>query len=106
MERITMKIVAVTACIAGLAHTYMAKSNLEKSAKAKGYEIKVETQGAMGVENRITQEEVDSADVVIFAVDTNVTDRDRFEGKKIITVGTKEAIRDGESVIAKAEDEI
>ncbi|EKB55613.1 PTS system, Fru family, IIB component [Falseniella ignava CCUG 37419] len=99
-----MKIVAVTACIAGLAHTYMAKSNLEKFSKQYGHEIKVETQGAMGLENKISQEEVEEADVVIFAVDTNVTERDRFSGKKILKVTTQEAIRDGENVIKKAEN--
>lgn len=99
-----MKIVAVTACIAGLAHTYMAKSNLEKNAESQGHEIKVETQGAMGLENKISQEEVEAADVVIFAVDTNVTERDRFEGKKILEVTTQEAIRDGENVIKRTEE--
>jgi len=99
-----MKIVAVTACIAGLAHTYMAKSNLEKFSEQYGHKIKVESQGAMGLENKITQEEVNEADVVIFAVDTNVTERDRFSGKKVLEVTTQDAIRDGENVIKKAEN--
>lgn len=99
-----MKIVAVTACIAGLAHTYMAKANLEKFAEAAGHQIKVETQGAMGIENKISETEVSEADIVIFSVDTNVTERDRFEGKEILEVSTKETIRDGEAVIKKAEE--
>ncbi|RPA65423.1 PTS fructose transporter subunit IIB [Aerococcus agrisoli] len=97
-----VKIIAVTACIAGIAHTYMAKANLEKFANKIGADIKVETQGAMGIENRITETEVNEADIVIFAVDTNVTDRDRFTGKKILEVGTTDVIKNGEKVINDA----
>ncbi|GAB5051819.1 PTS fructose transporter subunit IIB [Pediococcus ethanolidurans] len=96
------KIVAVTACIAGIAHTYMAAENLKKFAKKEGYDIKVETQGAMGVENRLSQSEIDAADVVIFAVDTNVQEPDRFEGKKTLKVGTSEVVKDGKSAIDQA----
>lgn len=97
-----MKIVAVTACIAGIAHTYMAKSALEKAAKDAGASIHVETQGAMGIEDRISQDEVDAADVVILAFDTTVTERDRFEGKKILEVGTSEVVKDAKGVVDQA----
>lgn len=97
-----MKIVAVTACIAGLAHTYMAKANLEKYAQKYGYEIKVEMQGAMGIENRLEQEEIDNADVVIFAVDTNVNGRDRFQAKPIYSVSTHDVVLDGDKTIREA----
>lgn len=93
------KIVAVTACIAGIAHTYMAKANLEKFSKKHDIEIKVETQGAMGMENKLSTSDIESADIVIFAVDTNVSERDRFLGKKIIEVGTTEVIKNGEKII-------
>ncbi|MBS7576710.1 MULTISPECIES: PTS fructose transporter subunit IIB [unclassified Enterococcus] len=96
------KMVAVTACIAGIAHTYMSKANLEKFAKKNGVEIKVETQGAMGMENKLSEADIKAADVVIFAVDTNVSERERFEGKKILTVGTSEVVRDGEKTIEQA----
>ena len=96
------KIVAVTACIAGIAHTYMAKANLEKFAKKKGLDIKVETQGAMGIENKLSISDVSEADVVIFAVDTNVSERGRFDGKPILTVGTSEVVKDGEETIDEA----
>lgn len=96
------KIVAVSACIAGLAHTMMAKAALEKAAKALGVEIKVETQGVIGIDNRLDEEEIEAADVVIFAVDTNVDERERFDGKNIYTVGTSEAVRDAEAVIKAA----
>ncbi|SEJ00793.1 PTS system, fructose-specific IIB component [Alkalibacterium gilvum] len=98
-----MKIVAVSACIAGLAHTYMAKTKLEKEASKRGYDIKVETQGAMGIENKISEEEAKNADVAIFAVDTNVSERDRFSGKPVLEVGTKEAIKNIEDVLNRAE---
>lgn len=98
------KIVAVTACIAGVAHTYMAAENLKKYAKKEGYDIKVETQGAMGVENKLSQSDIDEADVVVFAVDTTITGKDRFEGKKILKVGTSEVVKDGKSTIDKAID--
>ena len=100
------KIVAVTACIAGVAHTYMAAENLKKYAKKEVYDIKVETQGAMGVEHRLSQEDIDAADVVIFAVDTTVSESDRFEGKKILKVGTSEVVKDGKSTIDQAIDMI
>ena len=100
------KIVAVTACIAGVAHTYMAAENLKKYAKKEGYDIKVETQGAMGVEHRLSQEDIDAADVVIFAVDTTVSESDRFEGKKILKVGTSEVVKDAKSTIDQAIDMI
>ncbi|MGX7149957.1 PTS fructose transporter subunit IIB [Enterococcus ureasiticus] len=96
------KFVAVTACIAGIAHTYMAKANLEKFAKKNDIAIKVETQGAMGLENRLSAQEIAEADVVIFAVDTNVAERDRFEGKKILEVSTSEVVKDGASTIQEA----
>ena len=97
-----MKIVAVTACIAGIAHTYMAKAALEKAGKDHGASVHVETQGAMGIEDRISQDEVDAADVVIFAVDTNVSERSRFEGKKILEVGTNEVVKDANKVVEDA----
>ncbi|MCH3957468.1 MAG: fructose PTS transporter subunit IIB [Olsenella sp.] len=99
---IKMKIAAVTACIAGIAHTYMAKSALERAAKKRGAQIHVETQGAMGMEDKLSQDEIDKADVVIFAVDTNVTERDRFDNKKILEVGTNEVVKSADDVVDHA----
>ncbi len=98
------KIVAITACIAGIAHTYMAAANLKKYAKKEGDEIKVETQGAMGIENKLSSQDIKDADVVIFAVDTSVSGKERFVGKKVLKIGTSEVIKDGDSAIKKAED--
>ena len=97
-----MKIVGVTACPTGIAHTYMAAEQLEKAAKAAGHQIKMETQGAMGIENELTAADVQNADVVIFAVDIEVEKKERFEGKKVIKVGVTEAIKNPNGVLARA----
>lgn len=98
-----MKIVAVTACPTGIAHTYMAAEQLEKTAKSLGHTIRVETQGAMGIENELSKKEILEADVAIFAVDIDVEQKDRFDGKKIVQVGVSEAIKNPKGVLAKAE---
>ena len=87
------KIVAITACPTGIAHTYMAAEKLEQAAKKRGYQIKVETQGSMGVENEISQTEANDADVVIFAADIAVSNRERFAEPKIIEVSVHEVLK-------------
>jgi len=96
-----MKIVAVTACPTGIAHTYMAAEKLEKTAQALGHQIKVETQGAMGIENELSAADIQAADGVIFAVDIAVEQRERFDGKKLVQVPVQDAIKDPKGVIAK-----
>ena len=101
------KIVCVTSCITGIAHTYMAAEALEQAGKKLGHEVIVETQGSAG-SNPLKQEVIDSADAVIFAVDLEVKDRDRFNGKPYIQVGVAKAMKDGvglvEQVLAMAAD--
>jgi len=96
-----MKIVAVTACPTGIAHTYMAAEQLEKTAKALGHSIKVETQGAMGIENELASKDIRDADVAIFAVDIEVERRERFDGKRIVEVAVKDAIRNSKALFDK-----
>ncbi|MBK7644517.1 MAG: PTS fructose-like transporter subunit IIB [Planctomycetes bacterium] len=96
-----MKIVAVTACPTGIAHTYMAAEQLEKSARAAGHQIKVETQGAMGIENELEAKEIAEADVVLLAVDIEVEQRERFEGKRIVEVRVAEAIKNPKAVLER-----
>jgi len=96
-----MKIVAVTSCPTGIAHTYMAAEALEMAAKELGYDIKVETQGSVGAENVLTDEEIDQADAVIIAASTKVG-TDRFVGKKLLEVGVQEAIKDAKGLIQEA----
>jgi len=96
-----MKIVAVTACPTGIAHTYMAAARLEKTAKSHGHEIKVETQGAIGIENKLTENDIREAEIAIFAVDVQIEGRERFNGIKVIQVPLKEAIHNPESIFSK-----
>ncbi|SKC36397.1 PTS fructose transporter subunit IIB [Maledivibacter halophilus] len=97
-----MKIVAVTACTVGLAHTYMAAKALKKYSSKRGFEIKVETQGSMGVKDKISSEEVKGADVVIIAADTKIKDIDRFKGETILQVKVSEAVKKPNDVINRA----
>ena len=95
------KIVAITSCPTGIAHTYMAAEGLERGAKKLGHIIKVETQGSIGVENRLTDTEIAEAELVIIAADTKV-DLSRFTGKKIYETESKAAIKDGAGLITAA----
>jgi fructose-specific phosphotransferase system IIB component len=88
-----VKIVAVTACPTGIAHTYMAAEQMEKTARALGHQIRVETQGAMGIENELSARDIREADVVVFAVDIEVENRERFDGKRIVQVPVQDVIR-------------
>jgi fructose-specific phosphotransferase system IIB component len=97
----SMKIVAVTACPTGIAHTYMAAARLEKIAQNYGHEIKVETQGAIGIENKLTENDIRQAEIAIFAVDVQIEGLERFNGIKIIQVPLKEAINNTESIFSK-----
>lgn len=93
-----MKIVAVTACPVGIAHTYMAAENLQKAGEKLGVDIKVETQGSIGVENALTDEDIEEADGVIIASDKEVT-KERFIGKRLIATGVQEGIKRPEELI-------
>jgi fructose-specific phosphotransferase system IIB component len=96
-----MKLVAVTACPTGIAHTYMAAEQLEKTAKKLGHSIKVETQGAMGIENELSQGDVDAAEAVILAADIALEKMERFEKIRQVKVAVQEAIRNPEGVLKK-----
>ncbi|MFI1621546.1 fructose-specific PTS transporter subunit EIIC [Streptomyces lydicus] len=82
----------MTACPTGIAHTYMAAEKLTQAAEALGHEIKVETQGSIGAENVLSDNDVRDADGVIIAADKDV-DRSRFVGKRVLVVGVAEGIR-------------
>lgn len=79
-----MKILAITACPTGIAHTYMAAEYLERTGELLGHTMKVETQGAMGIENRITEEDLEGAEAVIIAADIPIQGRDRFQNVPIV----------------------
>jgi PTS system fructose-specific IIC component len=95
------KIVAVTACPTGIAHTYMAAEMLEKAGKKAGVKVIVETNGSIGVENRLKQKDIDEAVAVIIAADARV-EMARFNGKPLIEVGVSKAIKNAPGLIEDA----
>ncbi len=96
-----MKIVAVTACPTGIAHTYMAAEQLEKTAKKLGHTIKVETQGAMGIENELSQKDIDGADVAIFASDIALEQPERFARIRTVKVPVQAALKNPDAIFEK-----
>lgn len=97
------RIIGVCACPAGIAHTYMAAENLERQGKKLGFQVKIETNGSGGVENRLREEDIKEADYVIIAADTRV-EMERFRGKKLLDVSVTDAVRKVESVYEKLND--
>ncbi|MGT2785816.1 PTS fructose transporter subunit IIB [Streptococcus merionis] len=101
-----MKIVAVTACPTGIAHTYMAQEAIEKECEKRGYDYQVETQGGMGIENELEQDTVDIADVVILAIAVEIEGADRFEEKEeaglVLNIDPGEVIKNPSKVLDEA----
>ena len=102
-----MKLVAVSACTAGIAHTYMTQEAIEQECKKRGIECKVETQGGMGINNELEQDEIDAADVVVLAIAIGIEGDERFDEKrdagKVIEVDPTQAIKDIKKLIDRAE---
>lgn len=94
-------ILAVTACPTGIAHTYMAADALEKAAKAHNCNVKVETRGSAGAKNVLTDGEIEAADCIIVAADTQVP-MDRFHGKKLIEVRVADGIHSADKLVEQA----
>ncbi|KAB7743507.1 PTS lactose transporter subunit IIC [Nostocoides sp. F2B08] len=97
-----LKLIGVTSCPTGIAHTYMAAEALEAAAREAGHEILVETQGSAG-SKPLTAAQIADADAVIFAHDLPVKDLHRFTGKPTVDVGVKKAISDGPALVTQAE---
>jgi fructose-specific PTS system IIB-like component len=95
------RIVAVTACPSGVAHTYMAAEALENAARARGWEVKVETQGSIGLENELTAEDVAAADFVVLTNDIGIKREERFKGKAIVRVGVSDAVKRADAIMGK-----
>ncbi|MEH8177158.1 fructose-specific PTS transporter subunit EIIC [Aeromonas veronii] len=94
-------IIGVTGCPAGIAHTYLAAESLERAARELGYEVKVETNGSIGVKNSPTADEIARATAIVVACDKQV-DMARFAGKPLIKTGVKAPIKDGKGLIEQA----
>ncbi|AHI53514.1 PTS system fructose-specific IIABC component [Spiroplasma sabaudiense Ar-1343] len=98
-----LKVVAITACITGIAHTYLAEEKLLQELPKHGYSIRVETQGSKGVGTPLKESEIKEADLVIFATDTNV-DKSRFIGKKCYQTKVAKAMKDPLGTVKNAID--
>ena len=97
-----MKIIGVTSCSTGIAHTYMASESIKKAAKKLGYIAKVETQGSIGIENRLTSKEIEEADLIIFAADLPVRDVERFAKYKVYECATEDFIKNSDKALQAA----
>lgn len=99
-----MKILAVTACPSGVAHTYMAAESIVKKCQDRGWEVKVETQGSIGIENEITKEDLKNADAVILTKDMPILNEERFKGRLIARVGIGDVIKKTDAILNKIEE--
>ena len=101
-----MKIVGITACTAGIAHTYIVAEKIQNAAEAAGHQCKIETQGTIGAQNKLTAEDIAAADVVIVAHDIAVDGMERFAGKPTVDIPISVAMKNPKSLIATIEKKI
>lgn len=101
-----MKIVGITACPTGIAHTYITKEKLIGAAKARGHSCRIETQGSIGAEDALTPEEIREADVVILAVDVKIAGEDRFKGKPTVKIPTETVMQNPVGLIDMIEKKL
>jgi len=100
-----MKIIGVTKCPTGIAHTYMAAAHIEKECERLGYEVKVETQGSQGTENKLTKREIAKADYVIIAADVVIEEPERFYGKWVLKTRIKPLLKNTQGVFERLEQD-
>mgnify|MGYP000567661021 FL=1 len=100
-----MKIIGVTKCPTGIAHTYMAAARIEKECERMGYEVKVETQGSQGTENKLTKREIAKADYVIIAADVVIEEPERFYGKWVLKTRIKPLLKNTQGVFERLEQD-
>lgn len=98
-----MKIVGITACPTGIAHTYITKKKILDAAAECGYPCRIETQGTIGAEDELTAEEIKDADVVLLAVDVKIAGESRFAGKPIVRCRTEDVMRNTVGFLHKIE---
>lgn len=101
-----MKIVAVTACPSGVAHTYLAAEGIEVAAKKNGVEVYVETQGSIGIENELTTTQIAEADAVILTNNIGIKNEERFKGKPIVRVSAGDCINKSDVIIRKIKEKL
>ena len=100
-----MKIVGVTACTAGIAHTYIVAEKIQKAAEEAGH-TKIETQGTIGVQNELSSQDIAEADVVIFAHDIAIRSTERFKDKRVVDIPISLAMKSPKSLIATIEKKL
>lgn len=99
-----MKIALITSCLAGVAHSKMAAAALRKESEKRGYEIVIEEQGGHKVNTKLTQEQIDSADIVIIAKMISISGKERIKNKPVLDVSVNIAVRNPVSIIDQAEE--
>lgn len=99
-----MKIALITSCLAGVAHSKMAAAAMKKEAEKRGYTISIEEQGGHKINIKLSQEQIDEADIVIIAKMISITGKDRFKNKPILDVSVNIAVRNPASIIDQAEE--
>jgi len=100
------KLIALCACPMGLAHTFMAAAALEKAALQMGYDVKVETQGADGIQNELTDTDISEAKIIIHSVAVTPQGMERFEGYEVYEVSLQELIKNSKGTIEEIEEDL
>lgn len=101
-----MKLVAVTACPSGVAHTYLSAEALSIAAKKAGIEILVETQGSIGIENELKATDIETADAVILTNNVAIKNEERFKGKPIVRLSAGDCIKKADAIMAQLEKKL
>ncbi|WPC18307.1 fructose PTS transporter subunit IIB [Pediococcus inopinatus] len=102
-----MKIVGVTSCSTGIAHTYMAAEGIKKAAKKLGYKSKIETQGSIGTEDKLSEKDIADADLIIISSDVSIAGKERFDGlDKVYKTGSEPFIVDADNTLKSAFESI
>lgn len=96
-----MKIVGITSCTVGIAHTYIAREKLISKGKELGIDVKIEAQGSAGIEFELTSSDIENADAVIIAADVQVSGKERFKGKPLIEIPISTAIKSPEKLLTQ-----
>ena len=100
----TKKLIALCACPMRLAHTFMAAQALEEAAVEAGYEVKIETQGADGIQNRLTAQDIAEADIIIHAIAITPEDNERFETRDVYEITLQDAIKNASGTLKEIEE--
>ena len=99
------KVIALCACPMGLMHTFMAAEAIEKTALGRGYDVKVETQGADGIRNKLSEKDIEDADIIIHSVEITPSEMERFEGKEVYEIPIADILRDPEGIFDEIEED-